>query len=106
MSRLTLDVELNFACSVETTTLWPCCNWVAWVEALLWMLRNCCKYPETELLNGCYTIDAPGVYKLMAFYKDGNPHPPAAPAGAVHLSQELQSEEASFEIIRPRRVIM
>jgi len=61
---------------------------------------------QTELLNGCYTIDAPGVYKLMAFYKDGNPHPPAAPAGAVHLSQELQSEEASFEIIRPRRVIM
>ena len=42
-SRLTLEVELNFACSVETTTLWPCCNCVAWVDALLWMLRNCCR---------------------------------------------------------------
>ena len=55
---------------------------------------------QTELLNDCYTIETPGVYKLMAFYKDGNPRPPAAPAGAVHLSQELQSEEASFEVVQ------
>ena len=53
---------------------------------------------RTEVISDCYATDKPGTYRMVAFYKDGNPSPPSAPAGAVHLSRELQSDEASVEV--------
>src|SRR5437588_248460 len=49
---LTAEVALNFCCKVETTTDWPCCNWVAVTDALLCWLRNCCMKPDTVPLYG------------------------------------------------------
>ena len=49
---LTPATELNFCCSVETTTSWPCCNCVAVVAALLCWLRNCCMKLVMVPVNG------------------------------------------------------
>jgi hypothetical protein len=45
----------------------------------------------------CFDLSA-GKYRIVAFYGDGNPHPPPAPAGSVGLRQQLVSPPRTFEI--------
>jgi hypothetical protein len=54
---------------------------------------------KTEILNGCFRIERSGAYTLGAFYQDGNPDPPPAPRGATYVSQLVQSQPVTFEIL-------
>jgi hypothetical protein len=49
-----------------------------------------------------FKLEQPGVYIFKAWYLDGNTSPPV-PSGAVHLAEELQSEQVKIEVVRGSR---
>lgn len=58
---------------------------------------------DAELeLSGCHDLAELGSYTLIAHYLDGQPNPPKAPDGSVHLKQELVSQPVSFEVLGSR----
>jgi hypothetical protein len=56
---------------------------------------------ETELYG--FDLTKPGVYTMVARYRDGNEHPPPPPTGAVHLKAELQSQKVTLDVAPGRK---
>jgi hypothetical protein len=48
---------------------------------------------------GCFDITVPGTYRITAKYRDGGHEPPAAPARAVHLKEELESAPVELTVL-------
>ena len=49
-------------------------------------------------LEDCHDVTGGGRFRVVLHYRDGNPSPPAAPAGAVALAAELVSAPVTLEL--------
>jgi hypothetical protein len=52
-------------------------------------------------LSKYFKLEKPGVYQITAHYQDGTEDLPRAPAGALHLREQLSSVPAKFELLAP-----
>jgi len=53
---------------------------------------------EFDLDTACYDL-APGHYRVVAHYQDGNANLPRDPSGAAHLAEHLQSLPMAFDVV-------
>jgi hypothetical protein len=52
-------------------------------------------------LSNSFDLAKPGAYQITVHYQDGTQDIPKAPAGALHLQDQLSSAPAKFQLVAP-----